>query len=293
MNSIELKSRAKINLSIDVLGKREDGYHLVEMIMQTIDLYDIIKIKELKCNEIIIKSNSSDIPLDENNIVYKAAKLIKETFNINKGIEIFIDKYIPIAAGMAGGSSNAAAVLVGLNKLWNLQLSEEELKSLGFKLGADVPFCIVGNAALAQGVGEELTYIKGLSKDVSILVCKPELFVSTKDVYGGLDLNNLKQRPNNKLLIEYLKDDNIEGVSNNMVNVLETVTSKMHEEINDIEKIMNENKALGSMMSGSGPTVFGIYKNIEDALKGKKELLKKYKQVYVVNSNEKGVEING
>ena len=293
MNSIELKSRAKINLSIDVLGKREDGYHLVEMIMQTIDLYDIIKIKELKCNEIIIKSNSSDIPLDENNIVYKAAKLIKETFNINKGIEIFIDKYIPIAAGMAGGSSNAAAVLVGLNKLWNLQLSEEELKSLGFKLGADVPFCIVGNAALAEGVGEELTYIKGLSKDVSILVCKPELFVSTKDVYGGLDLNNLKQRPNNKLLIEYLKDDNIEGVSNNMVNVLEAVTSKMHEEINDIEKIMNENKALGSMMSGSGPTVFGIYKNIEDALKGKKELLKKYKQVYVVNSNEKGVEING
>ena len=293
MNSIELKSRAKINLSIDVLGKREDGYHLVEMIMQTIDLYDIIKIKELKCNEIIIKSNSSDIPLDENNIVYKAAKLIKETFNINKGIEIFIDKYIPIAAGMAGGSSNAAAVLVGLNKLWNLQLSEEELKSLGFKLGADVPFCIVGNAALAEGVGEKLTYIKGLSKDVSILVCKPELFVSTKDVYGGLDLNNLKQRPNNKLLIEYLKDDNIEGVSNNMVNVLETVTSKMHEEINDIEKIMNENKALGSMMSGSGPTVFGIYKNIEDALKGKQELLKKYKQVYVVNSNEKGVEING
>ena len=293
MDSIKLKSRAKINLSIDVLGKREDGYHLVEMIMQTIDLYDIIKIKELKCNEIIIKSNSSDIPLDENNIVYKAAKLIKETFNINKGIEIFIDKYIPIAAGMAGGSSNAAAVLVGLNKLWNLQLSEEELKSLGFKLGADVPFCIVGNAALAEGVGEELTYIKGLSKDVSILVCKQELFVSTKDVYGGLDLNNLKQRPNNKLLIEYLKDDNIEGVSNNMVNVLETVTSKMHEEINDIEKIMNENKALGSMMSGSGPTVFGIYKNIEDALKGKKELLKKYKQVYVVNSNEKGVEING
>ena len=293
MNSIELKSRAKINLSIDVLGKREDGYHLVEMIMQTIDLYDIIKIKELEYNEIIIKSNSSYIPLNENNIVYKAAKLIKDTLNINKGVEIFIEKYIPIAAGMAGGSSNAAAVLVGLNKLWNLELSDEELKSLGFKLGADVPFCIVGKAALAQGVGEKLTYIKGLSKDVSILVCKPELFVSTKDVYEGLDLNNLKQRPDNNLLINCLKNDDIEGLSNNMVNVLETVTSKMHKEINDIEKIMNENKALGSMMSGSGPTVFGIYKNKEDALKGKRELLKKYKQVYVVNSNEKGVEING
>jgi len=293
MNSIELKSRAKINLSIDVLGKRKDGYHLVEMIMQTIDLYDIIKIKELEYNEIIIKSNSSDIPLNENNIVYKAAKLIKDTLNINKGVEIFIDKYIPIAAGMAGGSSNAAAVLVGLNKLWNLDLSEEELKSLGFKLGADVPFCIVGKAALAQGVGEELTYIKGLSEDVSILVCKPELFVSTKDVYEGLDLDNLKYRPDNNLLINCLKNNDIEGLSSNMVNVLETVTSKMHKEINDIEKIMNENKALGSMMSGSGPTVFGIYKNKEDALKCKLELLKKYKQVYVVNSYEKGVEING
>ncbi|MBQ3422500.1 MAG: 4-(cytidine 5'-diphospho)-2-C-methyl-D-erythritol kinase [Romboutsia sp.] len=293
MNSIELKSRAKINLSIDVLGKRKDGYHLVEMIMQTIDLYDIIKIKELEYNEIIIKSNSSDIPLNENNIVYKAAKLIKDTLNINKGVEIFIDKYIPIAAGMAGGSSNAAAVLVGLNKLWNLDLSEEELKSLGFKLGADVPFCIVGKAALAQGVGEELTYIKGLSEDVSILVCKPELFVSTKDVYEGLDLDNLKHRPDNNLLINCLKNNDIEGLSSNMVNVLETVTSKMHKEINDIEKIMNENKALGSMMSGSGPTVFGIYKNKEDALKCKLELLKKYKQVYVVNSYEKGVEING
>ena len=293
MNSIELKSRAKINLSIDVLGKRKDGYHLVEMIMQTIDLYDIIKIKELEYNEIIIKSNSSDIPLNENNIVYKAAKLIKDTLNINKGVEIFIDKYIPIAAGMAGGSSNAAAVLVGLNKLWNLDLSEEELKSLGFKLGADVPFCIVGRAALAQGVGEELTYIKGLSEDVSILVCKPELFVSTKDVYEGLDLDNLNHRPDNNLLINCLKNNDIEGLSSNMVNVLETVTSKMHKEINDIEKIMNENKALGSMMSGSGPTVFGIYKNKEDALQCKRELLKKYKQVYVVNSNEKGVEING
>ena len=130
MSSIELKSRAKINLSIDVLGKREDGYHLVEMIMQTIDLYDIIKIEELETEEIIIKSNTSDIPLNENNIVYKAAELIRDNFNIKRGIEIFIEKNIPIAAGMAGGSSNAAAILVGLNKLWNLNLSEKELKEL-------------------------------------------------------------------------------------------------------------------------------------------------------------------
>ena len=293
MSSIELKSRAKINLSIDVLGKREDGYHLVEMIMQTIDLYDIIKIKEIEIDEININSNSSDIPLNENNIVYKAAKVLKDQFNIKNGVEIFIEKNIPVAAGMAGGSSNAAAVLVGLNKLWKLNLSEVRLQEIGLKLGADVPFCISGNAALAQGIGEELTYIKGLSKDTVILVCKPNLFVSTKEAYEGLDLQNIKNRPDNKFLIECLKKGNINLLATNMVNVLETVTSKMHEEIKDIEKVMLENNALGSMMSGSGPTVFGLFDKEEDALSAKGELLKKYNQVYVVRSSEKGVEVNG
>ncbi len=293
MNSIKLKSRAKINLSIDVLGKREDGYHLVEMIMQTIDLYDVIKIIELSSDDIILKSNSSDIPLDDNNIVYKAINLLKNKFNINKGIEIFIQKNIPIAAGMAGGSSNAAAVLVGLNKLWGLNLSELDLQKLGFKLGADVPFCISGKAALAQGVGEELSFIKGLPKDISILICKPEIFVSTKDVYEGLDLNNIQNRPDNKKLLEDLRQENIQSLAKNMVNVLESVTSIHYREIKEIEKVMMENGALGSMMSGSGPTVFGLYKNREDALKSEKELLKNYKQVYVVNSSEKGVEVIG
>ena len=293
MNSIKLKSRAKINLSIDVLGKREDGYHLVEMIMQTIDLYDVIKIRELSSDDIILKSNSSDIPLDDNNIVYKAINLLKNKFNINKGVEIFIQKNIPIAAGMAGGSSNAAAVLVGLNKLWGLNLSELDLQKLGFKLGADVPFCISGKAALAQGVGEELSFIKGLPKDISILICKPEIFVSTKDVYEGLDLNNIQNRPDNKKLLEDLRQENIQSLAKNMVNVLESVTSRHYREIKEIEKVMMENGALGSMMSGSGPTVFGLYKNREDALKSEKELLKNYKQVYVVNSSEEGVEVIG
>lgn len=293
MSSIELKSKAKINLSIDVLGKREDGYHLVEMIMQTIDLYDIIKIKEIEIDEINIKSNSSDIPLNENNIVYKAAKVLKDQFNVKNGVEIFIEKNIPVAAGMAGGSSNAAAVLVGLNKLWNLNLSEVRLQEIGLKLGADVPFCISGSAALARGIGEELTYIKGLSKDTVILVCKPNLFVSTKDVYEGLDLQNIKNRPDNEFLIECLKKGDINLLATNMVNVLETVTSKIHEEIKDIENIMLEHNALGSMMSGSGPTVFGLFDKEEDALNGKGELLNKYNQVYVVRSSEKGVEING
>ena len=293
MKSIELKSRAKINLSIDVLGKREDGYHLVEMIMQTIDLYDIIKITENDIDEININSNSLDIPLNKNNIVYKAAEVLKERFNIKSGLNIFIQKNIPVAAGMAGGSCNAAAVLVGLNKLWNLKLSEKQLQEIGLALGADVPFCISGNAALAQGIGEELTYIKGLPKDTSILICKPNLFVSTKDVYQGLDLDNIKDRPDNKLLIKCLEEGNIKLLSENMVNVLESVTSKMHEEILDIEKVMLDNNALGSMMSGSGPTVFGLFEKEEDAIKGKEKLLKKYNQVYVVRSSERGVEING
>ena len=293
MKSIELKSRAKINLSIDVLGKREDGYHLVEMIMQTIDLYDIINITENDIDEININSNSLDIPLNKNNIVYKAAEVLKERFNIKSGLNIFIQKNIPVAAGMAGGSCNAAAVLVGLNKLWNLKLSEKQLQEIGLTLGADVPFCISGNAALAQGIGEELTYIKGLPKDTSILVCKPNLFVSTKDVYQGLDLDNIKDRPDNKLLIKCLEEGNIKVLSENMVNVLESVTSKMHEEILDIEKVMLDNNALGSMMSGSGPTVFGLFEKEEDAIKGKEKLLKKYNQVYVVRSSERGVEING
>lgn len=292
MKSIELKSRAKINLSIDVLGKREDGYHLVEMIMQTIDLYDIIKITENDIDEININSNSLDIPLNKNNIVYKAAELLKDRFNIKSGLDIFIQKNIPVAAGMAGGSCNAAAVLVGLNKLWNLNLSEKQLQEIGLTLGADVPFCISGKTALAQGIGEELTYIKGLPKDVSILICKPNLFVSTKDVYQGLDLDNIKDRPDNKLLIKCLEEGNIKVLSENMVNVLENVTSKMHEEILDIERIMMDNNALGSMMSGSGPTVFGIFEKEEDVIKGKEKLLEKYNQVYVVRSSERGVEIN-
>lgn len=293
MNSIQLKSRAKINLSIDVLGKRKDGYHLVEMIMQTINLYDRIKISALNEDKIVIKSKSLDIPLNDDNIVYKAANLIKNKFNINSGVEIYIEKNIPVAAGMAGGSSNAAGVLVGLNKLWNLELSEEELKAIGLKLGADVPFCISGQAALAENIGEKLTKIDGLDEDTFILVCKPELFVSTKEIYEEIDSKEIKRRPDNKLLINLLKEKDIEGLSRNMYNVLEEVTKDKYPVIDKIEQIMMQNNALGSMMSGSGPTVFGLYSKLEDAERCKEILLQEFKQVYVVKSNNKGVELDG
>ena len=293
MNSITLKSRAKINLSIDVLGKRQDGYHLVEMIMQTIDLYDLIEINEKDNDQITIKSTSDEIPLDCNNLVYKAANLIKKTFNINKGVEIHIKKNIPVAAGMAGGSSNAAAVLVGLNKLWNLNLSNQQLEKIGLKLGADVPFCKNGGAVLASGIGEELTPIKGLTKDVCILVCKPDLFVSTKEVYECIDSKDIDKRPNNKFLIECLKNEDTRQLAENMFNVLEGVTMDKHPVIQQIKDIMTNNRALGAMMSGSGPTVFGLYENREDAVKCKAILEKQFKQTFVVACEEKGVEVNG
>lgn len=293
MNSIDLKSRAKINLSIDVLGKRDDGYHIVDMIMQTIDLYDNLKITKIDGDFIKIKSNSKDIPLNQNNIVYKAADILKKRFNIKDGVEIYIQKNIPVAAGMAGGSSNAAAVLVGLNKVWNLGLSESQLKEIGLQLGADVPFCITGGSALAQGIGEELTNIHGLDENVNILVCKPDIFVSTKEVYQSLDMNKVQKRPKNEKLIESLKNDDIKYVCENMVNVLEEVTASKYKEIKQIESVMMKNKALGSMMSGSGPTVFGLFDNKEYAIKAKEELLINYNQVYLVNSSNKGVEIYG
>ena len=293
MNHIQLKCRAKINLSIDVLGKRTDGYHLVEMIMQTIDLFDIIKIFSLEEDKIVIESNSNDIPLDSSNIVYKAVDLIKEKFNIKKGAKIYIEKNIPIAAGMAGGSSNAAAILVGLNKIWELNLNQNELKDLGLQLGADVPFCIEGGASLAENIGEQLTKIDGLPQDIFILVCKPELFVSTKDIYEAIDSKIIDKRPDNKLLIKLLEENNVRQLSREMYNVLEEVTKEKYPVIEEIEKIMMDNNALGSMMSGSGPTVFGIYDTREEAEKCKDILLKKFKQVYVVQSHEEGVEIYG
>lgn len=293
MTSIQLKSRAKINLSIDVLGKREDGYHLVEMIMQTIDLADIIKISIIEEDKIKIKSNSINIPLDMDNIVYKAANLIKTKFNIKTGVEIYIEKNIPVAAGMAGGSSNAAAVLIGLNKIFDLNLNEEELQVLGLTLGADVPFCISGGASLAENIGEELTDIEGLHSDTFILVCKPNIFVSTKDVYEEIDSKQIEKRPDNNLLIELLKNNDVNLLAKNMYNVLEEVTKNKYPIIGEIEDTMLEQGALGSMMSGSGPTVFGLYKNKNDANRCKDILQKKHKEVYVVKSYNRGVEIDG
>ncbi|KAB3532486.1 4-(cytidine 5'-diphospho)-2-C-methyl-D-erythritol kinase [Alkaliphilus serpentinus] len=283
MKNIHLKARAKINLSLDVLNKRPDGYHEVEMIMQQINLYDEIRLFERDVNEIRILTGCKFIPTNATNIAYKAAELMKESYSIDKGVDIYIKKNIPVAAGLAGGSTNAASVINGLNRMWRLGLSLKERMDLGIKIGADVPFCIMGGAALAEGIGERLTPINSL-KNVWFLVSKPSISVSTADVYSQLELTKIMERPDNKLLLTAMEKEDIVTISKNMKNVLETVTETKYNDIKNIKRKMIEYNALGSMMSGSGPTVFGIFKNHKRGKAAYNNLSKLYKQTFLVQS---------
>lgn len=266
MDEISLKALAKINLGLDVLGKREDGYHEVRMIMQTIHLYDRVEIKKTKSPHIHVETNLFYLPSDENNLVYKAAKLMKTEFKIKEGVRITLQKFIPVAAGMAGGSSDAAAVLVGMNRMFNLGLKQSRLMELGLKLGADVPFCVMRGTALAEGIGEKLTALPPMPK-CPILIAKPAISVSTKHVYEQLRLTEMTEHPRIDLLIENLKKKNLKGIAENMGNILETVTEKEFPVIREIKRLMKENGALGTMMTGSGPAVFGIYHNEKEIRK--------------------------
>lgn len=283
MEKVQLKSRAKINLALDVLRKRPDGYHEVKMIMQQIDLHDHIELIPRDDSRIQIITDCQFIPLDSGNIAYRAAEIIKERFHIAQGVDIHIEKQIPVAAGLAGGSSNAASVLIGLNKLWDLNLSLEELLDIGVAIGADVPFCILGGAAVAEGIGERLTPINGL-RNVWMVIAKPSISVSTAEVYRQLDLSKIKERPDIEKLLQAIDCGDIYSVSSNMCNVLETVTETKYPIIKDIKRKMMEYNALGSMMTGSGPTVFGIYKTYERAKSAYDNLSILYKQTYLVQS---------
>lgn len=266
MDEISLKALAKINLGLDVLGKREDGYHEVRMIMQTIHLYDRVEIRKTKSPHIHVETNLFYLPVDENNLVYKAAKLMKTEFKIKEGVRITLQKFIPVAAGMAGGSSDAAAVMVGMNRIFNLGIKQSRLMELGLKIGADVPFCIMRGTALAEGIGEKLTALPPMPK-CPILIAKPAVSVSTKRVYEQLHLTEMTEHPDIDLIAENLKKKNLKGVAENMGNILETVTVKEFPVIREIKKLMKENGALGAMMTGSGPTVFGIYHNEKEIRK--------------------------
>lgn len=264
--AMSFKAPGKINLTLDVVRRRDDGYHEVKMIMQTVDLHDVITLTALEpgIERIVVETDNDTLPTDENNLVYKAAKLLMDEFHINQGIRITLEKNIPIAAGMAGGSSDAATVLCGINEMFGLGLSKEELMKRGVTIGADVPYCVMGKTALAEGIGEKLTSLKNAPR-CFVLLAKPDIDVSTKFVYENLHANELKYHPDVDKMIERIEADDLEGVCQVMGNVLETVTIPAYPVIEEIKNIMKENGAVNAMMSGSGPTVFGIYDSREKA----------------------------
>lgn len=284
MNQIELKALAKINLGLDVLGRRENGYHDVRMVMQSIYLYDEVRIEKAEPEEISVISNLSFLPTGEGNIAYKAAKLLKDEFQIKDGIKITLNKHIPVAAGLAGGSSNAAAVLFGMNRMFRLGLSQKELMERGVKLGADVPYCIMRGTVLAEGIGEELSVLPAMPK-CTVLIAKPPVSVSTKVVYEALDSGNIVKHPDIDGIIEGLQNRDLRQVAASMGNVLEDVTIPMHPVIEDIKNEMKACGALNAMMSGSGPTVFGLFESRAAAREAQRRIREKSltKQVYVTS----------
>ncbi|SEP06282.1 4-(cytidine 5'-diphospho)-2-C-methyl-D-erythritol kinase [Paenibacillus sp. OV219] len=251
------KAPAKINLLLDVKRKREDGFHEVEMIMTMVDLADRLEMEELPRDTIIISSQAGYIPLDEKNLAFQAARLIKDRYNVRKGVYIHLDKKIPVAAGLAGGSSDAAATLRGLNRLWGLGISEEELCELGAELGSDVPFCVTGGTAIARGRGEKLERISN-PPQCWVILAKPPINVSTADVYGKLRANELKQHPSTSDMLSAISSGSFAGICTYLGNVLETVTLQLHPEVLQMKEIMHRLGADGVLMSGSGPTVFGL-----------------------------------
>ena len=266
MDKISINAMAKINLGLDVLRRRENGYHDVKMIMQTVNIYDTLDFVKTEGKGITVKADAVELPTDENNLIYKAAKLLFEKCGVDKGVDIALTKRIPIAAGMAGGSTDAAATLVGINELFELGLSTQELKEIGVKIGADVPYCIEGGTALSEGIGEILTKLPD-APDCFVVVAKPEISVSTKYVYENLHANELKYHPDIDGMTEAIRKGDLDGVCKRMENVLETVTENKYPVISRLKKLLKDAGAENSLMSGSGPTVFAIFKEEETANK--------------------------
>lgn len=289
MDKIELKALGKINLGLDVLRRRENGYHDVRMVMQTVYLYDQIRMKKTKTPGIDLETNLFYLPANENNLAYRAAKLLMDEFHIEEGVEIYLEKHIPVAAGMAGGSSNAAAVLFGMNRMFELGLTEKELMERGVTLGADVPYCIMRGTVLAEGIGEILTPLPPMPR-CFVLLAKPAVSVSTKLVYEKLDSHEIEEHPDIDGIIEGLKKQDLYKVASSMGNVLERVTTGVYPVIEEIKDVMKAEGALNAMMSGSGPTVFGIFDDKSKARQAAAKIKAKEiaKQVYVTNVHNAG-----
>ena len=280
-NSVSKKAYAKINIGLDIVGKTDNGYHLLNSIMQQVDLYDVITVsrEDEDGYSIAIDSNNHDIPLDETNLAYKAADILMKEYKLSGKVSIYIDKRIPMAAGMAGGSTDGAAVLELINELYKLGLSKDELKDIGVKLGADIPFCIEGKGAICRGIGEIMTPL-GTAPDMAVLIAKPPISISTKYVYTHLKLDSLNHPDMDKVITAY-KSGDLKTVADFMGNVLESVSEKENEIITSLKASMLEEGAVGSLMSGSGPTVFGLFENMTLASKAGDKMKEKYPDVFI------------
>ena len=286
---IKLNSYGKINLFLDIEGKKQNGYHLIKTVMQSIDIHDEIFLEKLEKDEIVIECNNQTIPVNEKNTCYKAASIIKELYHINSGIIIRINKTIPSEAGLAGGSSNAAAVICGLNVLWNLNLTKTEMLAIGLKVGADVPFCLVGGTYLAEGIGEKLTELNNFEWN-NILVVKPDFSMSTAFVYNNLSSNYYNSYKDNEIL-NYIDSGDFKNTALSVGNTLEKVVEKFHPEINDIKELMIQNKAISSLMTGSGSAVFGLFINNDDLESAYNKIVAIYPQTFKTKTNIEGTQI--
>ena len=284
MKDISVKALAKINLGLDVVRRREDGYHEVRMIMQTIHLFDRLEISKNTSGQITMETNLAFLPTNENNLVCKAAKLLTDEFRIKDGVHVWLHKHIPVAAGMAGGSTDAAAVLYGMNRIFDLGLSKEELMERGVKIGADVPYCVMRGTALAEGIGEKLTKLPPMVK-CPVLIAKPQINVSTKFVYENLKLDADTAHPDIDRLVADIREKNLTKIAADMGNVLETVTIPAYPVIAGIKENMLQNGAVNAMMSGSGPTVFGLFEKEADAVQAYEAMKRSglAKQIYLTS----------
>lgn len=265
MQLLQYKARAKVNLALDVCRRLENGYHEIRTVMQTVNIYDELEFCKRRDPDIILQVDSKDYLGDlENNLIFRAAKLMKEQYSIQEGIEIHLKKNIPVAAGMAGGSTDAATTMIAMNELFGLSRSREQLMEQAVQLGADIPFCVLGGTALAEGIGEKLTPLPA-PPHAALLVVKPDIMVATKWVYENLHIDKLKRHPDIDGLVKALQQENLAGIAQHMENVMETVTAKKYPIIMKIKSKMLERGAVNAVMSGSGPSVFGIFTKKETA----------------------------
>lgn len=285
MKEVKRKARAKINLALDVIGKRENGYHDVRMVMQTIELHDKIRLKKIKSDKVMMKTNLPYLPRDHRNLVYQVVEYMKTTYGIKSGVYIDLYKVIPVGAGLAGGSTDAAQSILAMNELFDLGLDGETMEEIGSKFGADIPYCIRGGTMIAEGIGEVLTPIKPIMK-LHLLIVKPKQSVSTAYVYSNLDLKALTSHPDIDGMVSGIETDQLEQIVQNLGNVLEEVTFKGYPEVKMIKEIILSTGALGALMSGSGSAVFGIYADSGLAHQAAKKLKRHVavKQVFVTTT---------